>query len=323
MSVPKTRDVGPPAEGIRIDWTDLPKRVRAAVEAACGATVRRSTTVHTGFSPGIAAHVDCADGRRFFLKGGSRLANALTVGLHRQEYENLRILNASILAGDVAAPRLIAQIDHDPWFLLLLRDMPGRHPTLPWRLDELERVLAELDRTAGALAHAPTAIPSILERHRHTFTGWRVLARDPDRPGIDPWARRRLEELAELEASWVRYATGETLLHMDLRADNLLLSKDAVTLVDWPHACRGAAFLDPVLLAPSVTMQGGPEPARLLAMSGRGHSAGPDALVAVVCALAGYFTERSLAPPPHGLPAARASQAAQGEIARRWLRGLL
>ena len=30
--------------------------------------------------------------------------------------------------------------------------------------------------------------------------------------------------------------------------------------VDWPHACIGAAFVDIVFLAPSVTMQGGPRP---------------------------------------------------------------
>jgi hypothetical protein len=34
-------------------------------------------------------------------------------------------------------------------------------------------------------------------------------------------------------------------------------------VVDWPHACRGAAFVDVVLLAPSVAMQGGPQPADL------------------------------------------------------------
>jgi hypothetical protein len=46
-------------------------------------------------------------------------------------------------------------------------------------------------------------------------------------------------------------------------------------------------------------------------------------LRAVVCALAGYFTARSLAPPPPGLPTVRQFQAAQAEIARRWLATML
>ena len=82
------------------------------------------------------------------------------------------------------------------------------------------------------------------------------------------------------------------------------------------HEFSGPAL---VLLAPSVAMQGGPQPADLLTRSRAGRSVSPAALTATVCALAGYFTERSLRPPPPGLPTVRAFQAAQGEVTRRWL----
>jgi len=91
----------------------------------------------------------------------------------------------------------------------------------------------------------------------------------------------------------------------------------------WPSACRGAAVVDLVFFAPSVAMQGGPEPAALLARSRAGRGASREALAAIVCALAGYFTERSLQPPPPGLPTVRRFQAAQGEVTRRWLATLL
>jgi len=118
------------------------------------------------------------------------------------------------------------------------------------------------------------------------------------------------------------------LLHADIRADNLLLTGDGgagnrVMVVDWPHACRGAAFVDLVAFAPSVAMQGGPEPAELLARSRAGQNVSRESLAAVVCALAGYFTERSLQPAPPGLPTVRLFQAAQGEVSRRWLAALL
>jgi hypothetical protein len=70
-------------------------------------------------------------------------------------------------------------------------------------------------------------------------------------------------------------------------------------------------------------MQGGPEPAALLARSRLGQDASPDAVRAVVCAMAGFFTASALMPPPPGLPTLRRFQAAQGEIARRWLATLL
>ncbi len=101
-----------------------------------------------------------------------------------------------------------------------------------------------------------------------------------------------------MEASWSAHAAGPTLLHADIRADNLLLTDDGVVVVDWPHACLGAVFVEVVLLAPSVAMQGGPEPAELLARSRDGRSASCADLTATMCALAGYFTERSLRPPP-------------------------
>jgi hypothetical protein len=94
-------------------------------------------------------------------------------------------------------------------------------------------------------------------------------------------------------------------------------------VVDWPHACRGAAVADLVFFAPSVAMQDGPEPAALLARSRAGRAASRDALAALVCAVAGFFTEGSLQPPPPGLPTLRDFQAAQAEVSLRWLASLL
>jgi len=94
-------------------------------------------------------------------------------------------------------------------------------------------------------------------------------------------------------------------------------------IVDWPHACQGADFIDVVFLAPSVAMQGGPPPGDLLAMTRAGRAASREALASTVCAVAGYLTQRSLLLPPPGRPTVRAFQAAQGAIARQWLAGLL
>lgn len=94
-------------------------------------------------------------------------------------------------------------------------------------------------------------------------------------------------------------------------------------VVDWPAACRGSSLLDLVLLAPSVAMQGGPAPRELLARTAVGRRAAADVLTPLVCAFAGYLTERSLQPPPSGLPTLRAFQAAQAVEAVRWLAGLL
>ena len=103
--------------------------------------------------------------------------------------------------------------------------------------------------------------------------GWRRLtaahaAGDDDLSGLDPWAARHLDRLADLEAGWPAATEGRTLLHADLRADNLLLTPTRVVAVDWPYACVGAAWVDLLLLLPSVTMQGGPDPEPTFAARG-------------------------------------------------------
>lgn len=313
----------PPAEGARVDWQDVPENVRGAIEGVCGAPVIEARTQPGGFSPGVAARVRCADGTRHFVKAASGEINPDAPRLHRQEARVLADLDPLIATGQLPVPMLRGTVELGSWFALVIEDVAGRQPALPWHDGELDLVLAALDRLTEAMTPAPVTVPSVDEYLGADFTGWRTLAKAPGEDRVDPWSRARLTELAALEATWAGHAAGATLLHGDIRADNLLVTSDGVVVVDWPHACSGAAFADLVFFAPSVAMQGGPDPATLLARSRTGRNVKRDALAAVVCALAGYFTERSLRPPPPGLPTVRGFQAAQAEVTRAWLATLL
>jgi aminoglycoside phosphotransferase (APT) family kinase protein len=313
----------PAAAGIRVAWEALPAAVRAAVEEVCGAPVTGARTQPGGFSPGVAARLRCADGTRCFVKAVSAEANPDSPRLHRREGQNLAALDPAIVAAGLPVPRLRGMVELGPWVALVLDDVDGRPPGLPWSGGDLRQVLAALDRLAEALTPAPIPVPAIADMYARAFTGWRELAESPARDRLDPWSRAHLGELAALEPTWAAHSAGDTLLHTDIRADNLLLTAEGVVVVDWPHACRGAAFVELVLFAPSVAMQDGPGLAELLGMSRAGRSLQRQSVGAVLCALAGYFTYQALRPPPPGLPTVRAFQAAQGEVARRWLAGFL
>ena len=139
----------------------------------------------------------------------------------------------------------------------------GRHSAgLPWRDDELDGVLAAVDQLAADLTPAPVAVLAISEYLGSDFTGWRSLAQTPDDDRIDSWARTRLPELAALEATWSAHAAGETLLHTDLRADNMLLTAAGVVVVDWPHACLGCRIRGPGVLRPECGNAGRPRACR-------------------------------------------------------------
>jgi aminoglycoside phosphotransferase (APT) family kinase protein len=159
-------------------------------------------------------------------------------------------------------------------------------------------VVAALDQMAEALTPAPVPVPDVGEWLGAQFAGWRTLAASPavttlTSSHVPTWTSWRAWKPS---GPIMRPAT--PLLHADIRADNILLTRQRVMVVDWPWACRGAAFTDLVLFAPSVALQGGPEPAELIASSRSGGAASPHAVAALVCALAGYLTETLLRPPP-------------------------
>ena len=309
---------GPPATGERLAWAGVPAWLRAEVAARLGGEVVEAVTQPGGFSPGLAARLRLADGRRAFVKAVGPEPNPGSPRIHRDEARTMAALPRS-----APAPRLLWSLDRHGWVALAFEDVDGAPPALPWRPGELRRVLAMVADLA-TLTPAPPGFPPIAERLEDIFHGWRGLAgaraADGDPAGLDPWAARHLDRLADLEAGWPAAAEGRTLLHADLRADNLLLTPTRVVAVDWPYACVGAAWVDLLLLLPSVTMQGGPDPEPTFAAHTVAAGADPLAVTTTLAAWAGFLVAGSRLPPPPGLPTLRAFQLGQGVVALDWLR---
>src|SRR5215510_10830799 len=190
------------AQGVRIEWAQIPAAVRSAIEDVCGAAVVEARTQPGGFSPGLAARVRCANGARYFVKAVSAQANPDTPRLHRQEAQVLAALEPLIASRQLPIPRLYGLLDRPPWIALVPQDVAGRQPQLPGRTAELQQVVAALDQLADALTPAPVPVPAAGDRLGAEFTGWRMLAASPGRDHLDPWSRAHLDQLAELEATW-------------------------------------------------------------------------------------------------------------------------
>lgn len=308
----------PPAAGVRPEWVTIPDRVRSAVEEWLGSTVISASSQAGGFSPGAAARLRTADGRRVFAKIVGPEPNEFAPHFHRRE---VRVV--ADLPVDLPVPRLLWSYDEgeDGWVALLFEDIAGENPSLPWHDDDLDRVVAALIALSEALTPAPAALEWTGSASRWGIAnlgGWRRLQIGTP-VDLDAWSRTHLEQLTELEDAAPEAIVGETLLHLDIRADNLLLTPDRIRIVDWPHARIGAAWVDIVFFAPSVAMQGGPSPESLIARHPAALAADPAAITATVAAIAGFFTYQALLEPPPGLPTLRAFQNAQGAVARAWL----
>jgi len=308
----------PPDRGVRLEWADMPERIRSAIERWLGGAVVGAVTQPTGFTPGVAARLTVNDGRRFFVKAAGPEPNTATPKAHRRE---INVVTALPRAAPV--PQLLWSHDEGDggWVVLAFEDVDGYHPMQPWRIDELDRVVASMEELSTLLT--PSPLPAaVAGRARDSFSrGWRQLL--DERPScveyLDGWSRRHIRTLAAIEETVGPALEGDTLLNHDIRADNILLTPDRVWFVDWPHAFVGPPWLDAVGFAPSVTMQGGPRPEAVISRHSACRNADNDAITAAVVALAGFFTHRAVQPPPPGLPTVRAFQDAQGAIAREWI----
>jgi aminoglycoside phosphotransferase (APT) family kinase protein len=309
----------PAASGLRVGWHDIPEAVRVAVESWLGSPAVSVTDQSAGFSPGAAARLRLTDGRRVFVKAAGPESNADAPSVHRRE---ARV--AAALPEEVPVPRLLWSYDEGEggWVVLLFEDLEGRNPAVPWHPDELDQTLGALTALSDLLTPSPLppgSVPSARDWREVAGRHWRTV-REERPEGLDVWSARHLDRLVALEAEASAAVAGDTLLHLDLRADNLLLTREGkVLVVDWPHARIGVPWLDPAFFAPSVAMQGGPQPEELMERLPQARSADPEALTAVVAAVAGFFTGEGLKRAPPGLPTLRAFQAAQGEAARAWL----
>jgi hypothetical protein len=241
----------PPATGRRrITWAQVPADVVASIEELLRSRVIGAVSQPGGFSEGVAARVRLADGRRAFVKAADSRA-AGVAGFHRRE-----IAIARRMPGRVPVPRLLDAYDDGTWVALLYEEIDGTLPTQPWRRAELDRVLSATTDLALALTPSPID-ETVLGPPR--LGGWLALADEGATStlvSLSPWAARHLDELAALEDRAGPALGGETLLHGDLYPFNIMLTRERVVFIDWPHAWIGAVHCDVLTLLSSASLSG-------------------------------------------------------------------
>lgn len=310
-----------PAAGVRAEWSALPAPLRAAIEASLGSPVTTAVNQPGGFSPGLAARVRCADGGRAFVKAVGTSLNPGTPALFRAEARIAAALPASAPTSRLRAT-IEQDIDGDAWVALIVDDIEGHTPAVPWRYNDARRALAALVDLASALTPCPVAdAPDIAVTLRADMTSYRELAGHPPPAGhFDPWEERHLEALAALGEAALLSIGGDTLCHLDTRADNMLFTPDGgVVIVDWPWASRGAPWIDTVALAIDLA-RCGHDPESMLAGNPLLAAADPLAVTAFLAGLAGMWSLATARPAPVGLPTVRAFQRAEWAATIAWLK---
>ncbi len=295
----------------RLEWRFLPPEVRALIEERCGSPVLEAESQGGGFTPGFASVLTCEDGSRHFVKAASALAQRPFAEAYREEARKLRALPDGL-----PAARLLWSEDAE-WVVLGLEYADGRPPQRPWRRDELDRCLDALEEVADRLTPAPDelALGSFADDFADFAAAWDVVL--PVGPSLPGMTAEQLEQAAALARGFAAVTAGDTLVHTDVRDDNLLLG-DRVVVCDWNWPVRGAAWLDTLflLLGPRGDGVDVEEVLRERRLTREVPGEHVDTVLALV---AGYFLRQQDLPAPPSSPYLRQHQAWYAEATWSWL----
>ncbi len=292
----------------RLEWAHLPPAVRALIEERIGTPVAEARSQTSGFTPGFASVLVGEDGSRHFVKAASVKAQRVFAESYREEARKLAALPAS-----VPAPALLWTHDDDAWVVLGIEHVAARPPRRPWRSADLEAALDMLADLAEALTPPPPGL--VLDTFAEEVAAF---------PGYWDYLRTAFvlphaEEAAGLAARYASVTAGNTLVHTDVRDDNLLLTDDGrVLLCDWNWPVVGAPWIDALFLL--VGPRGDGLDVEALLQSHRVFAdLEPDAVDVVLALLVGYFLKSGDDPVPPTSPHLREHQHWQGDVVWHWL----
>lgn len=303
------------ADRLRPEWASLPVTVRTQIISAIGGQYVSDAPAHGGFSAAYAGVVSTTAGRAF-VKACAAEWHADSQRFLRQEGLVLARLP------DPLGPRMIAAIDSEDGVALVLEAVDGHHPGAPWTHDDLHAIARNL-RTVATTA-APIELAPAEESMIPDYTRWGEIARDEHlRAGLPSSVQTRMHDLTRIEQDFAEAVRGDRVVHDDVRADNILISGGRAQLLDWPHARRGAAWIDLAFLLPSVEATGGPRCEDAWTVFAEHGAPAQDSLLPVASGFASYLWHEQAQPEIPQLPGLRAFQRAQAIPALRWVSGML
>lgn len=284
----------------KLQWHDLPDAARTAVEERFGPVLKAESAEH-GIMPGLAARLHTEGGGSVFLKAISNDSHAAHL------YTRERAANVAV-AGTVPAPRMLWSADAGDCLLMGFEYIEGgRRADLSPASPDLPGVLKALSRIGGPGGTLPPVAANleVLQEKAAALLGKRL---DGSQWGM------YADALNALPASALE---GDTLLHYDLHAGNLLVTDNATYVIDWSFACRGAAWIDAAMLVPRL-IEVGHTPAQaeaLMAALPAWESVPADALTGLAALWTMFREYKAL----YGPEESRAFRAKAAQAGRAWV----
>lgn len=264
--------------------------------------MRAARFVDRGYTPAERWVVTFEDGSTAFAKSGVDSVTSTPATALRREHQAYTTVTGDFM------PRMLGWDAGGAEPLLLLEDLSDAVWPPPWTPALIEAVARALDTLSASTV--PPDAPDLERAQRARLSGWRRIELAPApflAMGLatSDWLEVSLPAL--LEASDRAILMGDSLVHFDVRSDNVCVVDGQARVIDWSDYARGNPMVDRVAWLPSLHREGGPRPWELI-----GDSMGLAPL------LAGYFAAQAGLPAIPTAPHVRDVQRAQLESALPW-----
>jgi hypothetical protein len=268
------------------------------IERLAGKSITRTEAVQGGYTPATRLRVFFTDGSTLFAKIGT---TPLTAEFLRHEKPVYESLTGSFI------PRFIGWDDDGRHPILLIEDLSDAHWPPPWLDSQIRQIV---DTLPAVWNSSPPDLPKLTDL-TYVFDGWHQISDDPEpflslQLATETWLKSALPTLLEVDGREI--VDGRSLLHLDLRSDNVCIDSGRVILIDWNLACIGNARFDLGAWLPSLEAEGGPLPESIMPDSGD-----------IAALVSGFFASRAGLPMIPDAPHVRQIQLVQLKTALPWV----
>jgi len=304
-----------------------------------GADVVATQSSGTGFTPGFASRLTLDDGRDVFVKAASSADDELhgwpLSDAYREEVRKL-----SQLPDGIGAPGLLwhhdVQLAGLRWIVMAFEYVDAVPPRRPWQPEQLRLVLDKLATTAPALTRIPMGL-DLEPVEKHLMSGFaermqqiRASTADQTQPMPQSKADRMQPMRETADQGWLDTVehlchegsgllTGQSIVHMDLRDDNVLIgSAGDVWFVDWNWPVLGAGWIDTICILLSARGDGLDVEAEL-SRHPLTRGTDPMAINTLLAVLWSFWGTAITQPVPQSSPHLRDHQSWYEEVTRGWL----
>lgn len=176
-----------------------------------------------------------------------------TIKWLRDEHKIYSILKAEYL------PQVLGWDDGE-FPLLILEDLSTGHWPPSWTPEQIQKVFDTLEKLKTVKIDGDFRS---LSHFKKEFTGWGKISKDPSGflgLGLvsSEWLQKALPVLIKAESEIV--FDGDSLVHTDIRSDNICFLGEKTYFIDWNWTVKGNPIFDVVYWLPSLYTEGGPTP---------------------------------------------------------------